>query len=87
MSSGSDKVQAGMYTKVYFVDTARLLLLQHIGFMLIVQELNDWHPGVAVVDIVSKARGINNSQSNCRSVNKTESTCRFMFSTLEELFL
>ena len=64
VSGWSDEVQAGVNTEIDLVDTLWLLLLQHIGFMLVVQELNDWHPGVAVVNIVSESWGINNSQAD-----------------------
>jgi hypothetical protein len=33
--------------------------------MLIVKELDDGLPGIAVVDIVSEAGGINDGQTNC----------------------
>jgi hypothetical protein len=64
MASGSDKVQAGVNTEVNLIGTAWLLLLEHVGLVLVVQELNNGHPRVAVVDIVTKAWGINNSQTN-----------------------
>ena len=64
MSSGSDEVQACVDTEINLVHTARLLLLQHIRLMLVVQEFDDWHPGIAVVDIVSKARRINDGQTD-----------------------
>jgi hypothetical protein len=64
VSSGADEVQAGVNTEINLVNTAGLLLLQHIRLMLIVQELDNWHPRVAVVDIVSEARGINDSKAN-----------------------
>jgi hypothetical protein len=48
-----------MHAKVDFVNSAWLLLLQHIRLMLIVQKLDNWHPGIPIVDIVTKARGIN----------------------------
>lgn len=64
MSSGADEVQAGMNTEINLVNTAGLLLLQHVGLMLIIQELDNWHPRIAVVDIVSEARGINDGETN-----------------------
>jgi hypothetical protein len=64
VASWSDKVQAGVDTEVNLIGTAWLLLLEHIGLVLVIQELNDGHPRVAVVDIVSKAWGINNGQTN-----------------------
>ena len=62
--SWSDEVKAGVYSQIYLVGTAGLLLLQHVGLMLVVEELDNWHPGVTVVDIVSEARGVNNRQAN-----------------------
>lgn len=59
MPSGPNEVKTRMHAKVDFVNSAWLLLLQHIRLMLIVQKLDDWHPGVPIVDIVTKARGIN----------------------------
>lgn len=64
VAGGPDKVQAGMDTEVNLVGTARLLLLQHIRLVLVIQEFDDGHPRVAVVDIVAEAWGINNSQTN-----------------------
>ena len=39
-----------------------LLLLTHVSFMLVVDELDDGHPRVTVVDIVTKARGVNDGE-------------------------
>lgn len=64
MAGGPDKVQAGVDAEVDLVGAARLLLLQHIRLMLVVQELDNRLPRIAVVDIVAKARGINNGQAN-----------------------
>ena len=44
MAGGSDEVKAGMDTEVDLVDTAGLLLLQHVRLVLIIQELYNWHP-------------------------------------------
>ena len=62
----ADEVEAGMHTKVDLVLTARLLLLKHIRFVLVIEELDDGHPRVAVVDIVAKARSVDNRQSHYR---------------------
>ena len=44
MAGRSDEVKTGMNTEIDPVGSARLLLLQHVRLMLIVQELYDWHP-------------------------------------------
>ena len=64
MTSGSDKVEASVYAKVDLLGTARLLFLKHVGLMLIVKELDDGLPGIPVVDIVAKSRGIDDGQAH-----------------------
>lgn len=65
MASGADEVQAGVYTKVDLLLALGLLLLQHVGLVLVVEELNDGLPRIAVVDIVAEAGGVNDSQADC----------------------
>lgn len=60
----ADKVQAGMDTEINLVLTAGLLLLEHVRLVLVVEELDDGHPRVAVVDIVAESGGIDNGQSD-----------------------
>lgn len=60
----TDEVQASVDTEINLVLAAGLLLLKHVGFVLIVEELDDGHPRVAVVDIVAEAGGVDNSQTN-----------------------
>ena len=64
VSGWADEIQAGVYTHIDLVCTPRLLLLQHVRLVLVVEKLDDRLPGIAVVDIVTKSRGINNSQAN-----------------------
>lgn len=51
-----------MYTKINDTSSSGLLFLNHVTFMLIIQKLDDWHPAIPVVDIITKAWGINDSQ-------------------------
>lgn len=44
VASWADEVQADVHAKIDLVLTARLLLLQHVGLMLIIEELDDRHP-------------------------------------------
>jgi hypothetical protein len=44
MAGRSDKVQAGMHTKVDLIAAARLLLLQHVGLVLVIEKLDDGLP-------------------------------------------
>jgi len=64
MTGRTDKVETSMDTEVDLVLPSRLLLLQHVRLMLVVEEFNDWHPGIPVVDIVTKARRVDNGQSD-----------------------
>lgn len=59
VASWADEVQTCVDPQINLVHTAWLLLLQHVRLMLVVQKLDNRHPGVAVVDIVAKAGGIN----------------------------
>ena len=86
VSGGSDEVQASVNAHVNLVCTTGLLLLQHVRFMLVVEEFNDGLPGIAVVDIISKARGINDGQTNYTfTLVWPEETKRMI--TFEELLL
>lgn len=64
VASRADKVETGMDTEVNFVLAAGLLLLEHVGLVLVVEELDDGHPRVAVVDVVAEARGIDDSEAD-----------------------
>ena len=64
MAGRSDEVKACMNTEIDSVGSAWLLFLQHVGLMLIVQKFNDRHPRVAVVDVVTEARSVNNGQAD-----------------------
>lgn len=64
MAGRADEVETDMDTKVDFVLAARLLLLKHVGFVLVVKEFDDGHPGVTIVDIVAESRGVNDGQAD-----------------------
>ena len=44
VTSGTDKVQASMNTKVTLVDSLGLLFLTHVGLMLVVDKVDDGYP-------------------------------------------
>jgi hypothetical protein len=64
VAGGADEVEARVHAEVDLLGPARLLLLQHVRLMLVVEELDDGLPGVAVVDVVAKARGVDDGQAN-----------------------
>jgi hypothetical protein len=61
---GADEVKAGVDTEVDLVGAARLLFLQHVRLMLVVEKLDDGLPRVAVVDIVTEARGVDDGKAD-----------------------
>ena len=60
VAGGADKVETSMHSEVRLVGPQRLLFLSHIRLMLVINEVNDGGPGVAVVDVVTKAGSVNN---------------------------
>lgn len=62
VSSRSHKVKAGVNTLVDLLATIRLLLLAHVALVLVINEINDGHPRVFVVDIIAKSGGVDNSE-------------------------
>lgn len=40
----------------------RLLLLAHVAFMLVINKVNNGHPGVLIVDIVSEAWSVDHGE-------------------------
>jgi hypothetical protein len=65
VASRADEVQAGVYTEVDLLLALGLLLLQHVGLVLIIEELDDGLPRITVVDVVAEARCVNDSQTDC----------------------
>ena len=62
VSSRADEVQASVHSEVDLLLALRLLLLAHICLMLIVNEVDDGRPRVAVVDIVTEPRGVDDGE-------------------------
>jgi hypothetical protein len=65
VARGADEVQTGVDTEVNLVCAARLLLLQHVRLVLVVEELDDGLPRVAVVDVIAEARGVDYGEADC----------------------
>jgi hypothetical protein len=62
VASGSDEVQTSVYPQVGLLDPLRLLLLPHIRLVLVIDKVHNRAPRVAVVDIVTKPRGVDDRQ-------------------------
>lgn len=61
VTSRANEVQASVNTEVNLVLATGLLLLKHVGLVLVVEKLDNGHPGVTVVDVVAEAGGIDDS--------------------------
>ena len=62
MAGGTDEVEASVDAQVDLVLTSRLLLLEHVRLVLVVEELDDGHPRVPVVHVVTEAGGVDHGQ-------------------------
>ena len=62
MTGGPDEVQARVNAKVALLAALGLLLLNHVRLMLVVNEVDNRRPRVPIVDVVTKARGVNDSK-------------------------
>ena len=62
MTGGPDEVQASMNAKITLLAALGLLLLNHVRLMLVVNEVDNRRPRVPIVDVVTKARGVNDSK-------------------------
>ena len=87
MAGGADEVQAGVNTEIDLIRAARLLLLQHVRLMLVVKELDDGLPRVAVVDVVTETRGVDNSKADWGVLVEGDGQSNGALPTLEELLL
>ena len=65
VAGGSDEVQAGVHAEIDLIAALRLLLLQHERLMLIVEELDDGLPRVAVVHVVAEAGCVDDGEADC----------------------
>jgi hypothetical protein len=62
VSSGSDEVEASVNPEVNLLVALGLLFLAHVCFVLVVNEINDRRPRIAIVDIVAKARRVDDGK-------------------------
>ena len=62
VTCGTYEVEASMDTQIRLFVPLGLLLLTHVRFVLIVNKLDNWEPRVAVVNVVSEARGVDDRE-------------------------
>ena len=62
VTSRPNKIQASVDAKVTLLAALGLLLLNHVCLMLVVNEIDDGRPRVAVVDIVTKTGSVDDGE-------------------------
>jgi len=62
VTCGTYEVEASMNTQIRLFVPLGLLLLTHVRFVLVVNKLDNWEPRVAVVNVVSEARGVDDGE-------------------------
>ena len=87
MSCRPNEVEACMNPQVGLFMSLWLLFLTHVGFMLVVDELDNWKPRVAVVNIVSKSRSVNDGEFDLELTFLKLSLDNFHFSQFIQLFV
>lgn len=68
VASWLEEVDASVDAVVNNVHAVDLVLGIEVGIEALLDVIDDWSPGLVVVDKVSKARGINNSQAKTDAV-------------------
>lgn len=64
MTCWPDEEQACVDSEINFALPLGLLLLSHVKFVLVIDKVNDWGPRVPVVNIIAKARRVDNRELN-----------------------
>lgn len=62
VTSRANEIEARVHPQINLVLPLRLLLLAHIRLMLIVDEIDNGRPRVAVVDVVTEARRVDDGE-------------------------
>ena len=83
----ANEVQTSVDSKVRLFVPLGLLLLTHICLMLVINELDNRHPRVAVVDVVTEARCVNNGELDFELLLFKLGLDYFNFGELVELFM
>lgn len=67
MTGCADEIQTGVNAQVDLLLADWLLFLEHVGFVLVVKELDDGLPGITVVHVIAEARSVNDSETDCNA--------------------
>jgi hypothetical protein len=66
VAGGANKVQAAVDAHIAQLLTLGLLVLTHVRLVLVVNKVDDGHPAVAVVGVVSESRRVDYRQLNSK---------------------
>ncbi len=86
MTGWADEIQTSVNAQVDLLLADWLLFLEHVGFVLVVKELDDGLPGIAVVHVITEARSVNDSEADCNA-SVIANIRTLVGRTLEELLL
>lgn len=87
MPSGPDEVEASVNSEINLFVALRLLLLAHICLVLVINKVDDWRPGITVVDIITKTGGVDDGKFDLELLFLKLSLDDFDFGELVELFV
>lgn len=87
MTGGSDEVETGVNTEVNLITAAWLLLLKHVGLVLVVEELDDGLPRIAVVDVIAETRSVDDGEADLEELLLELGLCDFNLDRLVNLLL
>ena len=87
MTGRPDKIQASVDPKITLFTALGLLFLDHVRLMLVVNKVDNGRPRVAVIDIVSKAGSVDDSEFDLELLLLELSFDDFNFGKLVELLV
>jgi hypothetical protein len=62
VACGTNEVKTSVHAKVSLFASLRLLLLNHVRLMLVINKVDNGSPGITVVDIVAETWRVDNSK-------------------------
>ena len=87
MTGWANEIQTSVHAQVDLFLADWLLFLEHIGFVLVIKEFDDWLPGITVVHVITEARSVNDSETDCNLYQRLQIHETVVERTLEEFLL
>lgn len=66
MAGRADEIDTGVDSEIDLAGPFGLLVLEHVGLVLVVDELDDWLPGIGIVDEVAEAGCVDDGEADWR---------------------